>query len=94
MYQPGGFGIRLAILVGKFARPIKLNGNPWKEKPWFTLRLPIIILPFFSIAIGPFGFYVGGKAFNVDSYEPWARPEEAGLEMVTISATIRRTRWK
>lgn len=96
-YQPSGWGIRLALLVGSFARPVPkfwTDENPWQEEAWFTLRLPIIVLPFFSFAIGKFGFYIGGKRFTVDSNEPWAKPFEYGSEMVTISATIRKTRWK
>lgn len=96
-YQPRGWGIRLALLVGSFARPIPkfwTKLNPWQEAAWFTLRLPIIILPFLSIAIGPYGFYIGGKRFTVDADEPWAKPEEYGAQMVTLSFTVRATRWR
>ena len=94
-YDPSGYGVLVQILCGSFARPVKkfwTNENPWQAQAWFTLRLPFIILPYISVAIGRYGFYLGGKAFTVDSDEPWARPEEYGKRKLTISATIRRTR--
>lgn len=92
-YQPEGWGIRLAVLIGEFARPIALGSNPWKEKPWFVIRLPFLVLPFLAVAIGKYGFYIGGKAFDVDAGEPWANPEEVGKELLTVSTTIRKSRW-
>lgn len=94
-YNPHGWGIKLAIIVGSFARPVRkfwTKQNCWQEEAWFTLRLPFIILPFISIAIGRFGFYLGGKVFTADADEPWAKPEEYGKKMLTLSATLRRTR--
>jgi len=97
IYNPKGVGIRLAIIVGRFARPIPkfwTDKNVWQEEAWFTIRIPFIILPFVSVAVGKFGFYLGGKVFTVDEDEPWAKESEYGQEMLTISATTRRTRWK
>lgn len=94
-YDEKGWGILLQIIWGSFARPVRkfwTNKNPWQEEAWFTIRLPFIVLPYISISIWRFGFYLGGKAFTVDDDEPWARPSEYGDEKVTISATIRRTR--
>ncbi len=94
-YDSKGWGIILLILVGEFARPVRkfwTKQNPWQDEAWFTIRLPFIILPYISIAIWRFGFYLGGKAFTVDADEPWAKPEEYGKRMLTLSATIRRTR--
>lgn len=94
-YNPYGWGVVVKLVAGSFARPVPkfwTGENPWQEQAWFTLRLPFIVLPFISIAIGRFGFYFGGKAFTVDSDEPWARPGEYGDTKLTISATVRRTR--
>lgn len=94
-YDAKGWGILIQLHIGSFARPVRkfwTDKNPWQEEAWFTIRLPIIILPFISIAIHKFGIYLGGKAFTVDSDEPWAKESEYGKRMLTISATIRRTR--
>lgn len=97
-YDKKGWGIVIKLFTGAFARPIskfwRKNANPWKGDHWFVLRLPFIILPFVSIAIYNFGLYFGGKVFRVDKDEPWAKESEYGTKMLTISATIRRTRWK
>lgn len=96
-YDETGWGIVFKLWAGSFARPVPkfwTNKNPWEEEAWFTIRLPFIVLPFLSIAIGRFGFYIGGKVFTVDPREPWAKPSEYGQDKLTISGTIRRTRWK
>lgn len=94
-YNDRGWGITVKLLWGRFARPVpRFRNNPWKTKPWFTIRLPFIVLPFISIAVGRYGFYIGGKIVDVDADEPWANPNEYGTSIVTISATTRRTRWK
>ena len=94
-YNKKGWGICIKLFVGPFARPIKFNGNPWKEKPWFVLRLPFIILPFISIAFFNYGFYIGGKVFRIDEGDRlWSKPEEWDMEMLTFSFTTRLTRWK
>ena len=97
VYDPNSWSIMFKVYAGKFARPIAkpFSGeNPWSGKAWFTLRLPFMILPFLSIAYKKFGFYVGGKIFYVDKDEPWARLDEHDKLRLTISMTIRRTRWK
>lgn len=94
-YDPYGWGIVVKVMAGSFARPVPkfwTKKNCWQEEAWFTVRLPFIVLPFISIAIWRFGFYLGGKAFTVDSDEPWAKPSEYGDKKLTISATIRKTR--
>lgn len=96
-YDPHGWGIVLKFLAGSFARPVPkfwTGENPWTQNAWFTIRLPFVVLPFLSIAAGSFGFYIGGKSFLVDPDEPWSKPSEWGRHKLTISATIRRTRWK
>jgi hypothetical protein len=114
-YQPEGWGIRLHIAVGKLIRPVpkfwyskKQNrykhNNPWKgDEPWFVIRLPIIIGPFISIALGRFGAYLGCKTFLVteahlgpDRYGKWLTEDERRVpgEYLQLTATTRRTRWK
>lgn len=70
-----GWGIKLTLAVGRLYRPVpKLwryrfnagwenNPNPWKNPNdiWFTLKFPVIVGPFFSLAFRRFGFYVGLK---------------------------------
>ena len=96
-YDENGWGVVLKFFAGSFARPVPkfwTKLNPWQEESWFTIRLPFVILPFFSICLGGFGFYLGGKVFTVDEDEPWSRDVEHGTDMLTISASLRRTRWK
>jgi len=104
-YQPIGFGIKIALPCGKVLEPEPWiftkqwwKINPWSEgNVWFVLRIPFVILPFISIAIGRLGFYIGAKAYGVDQphYLEWARPDEVGegIEALCLSASIRKTRW-
>ena len=108
-YDENGFGVKFDIVSGHMLRPFKKPfsaENPWKGgKDAGVLRLPFIG-PFLSVAIGPYGFYFGLKAYEVttehggeDRYGRWIRPEEVPPKGKTYiylcpSATIRRTRWK
>lgn len=96
----GGFGLRVAF--GPFVRPVSFpwRTNPWSGWAWATMRLPFIILPFFSYRRwrldggSYFGLYLGGKTFGVKRGEAgkghkWARPEDEGEIFVTWSATFR-----
>lgn len=95
-----GWGIKLALMVGKLVRPVgkiykkefwwggKGQYNPWKcpkENIWFTLRIPFVIMPFISVALGKYGFYAGAKPFRVaphneERYKNWVKKEEVGTE--------------
>lgn len=110
VYDSNGWGICLKFYIGKVIRPVPKfwikGSNPWRgDDPWFVIRIPFVIVPFLSIAIHKFGFYIGFKTFNVEEkhrslsrYGKWMRNEEFGSERpatyLTLSVTIRRTRDK
>lgn len=92
--RKSGFGIKLDLVAGQMVRPF--GPNPWKD-PDFVLKSPIIG-PFFSIALGELGFYIGLKSFkNHQGRYDWlpsdADPNNPDI-IFTPSATIRRTRLK
>jgi len=94
-----GFGIMIALRWGKLLQPIgtKIFNNVWfRGDVLFTLRIPFVVLPYISIAIGKFGLYFGGKIYGVDrvEYLRWAYPDEIkkGNTALALSASIRRTR--
>ena len=107
-YDPNGFGIKFSILYGKLVTPVDRPGkNAWQgDTPAFVLRSPVFIFPYISIAFGRYGFYLGTKPYRI--YEPvhtsperygrWWKDEvgseEDPAEFLTLSATIRRTRWE
>jgi len=110
-YQPKGWGIRLNIVVGKMIRPVPRFWKPYSQwdtwrDPWFVIRLPFIIAPFISMALGALGLYIGCKTFlcrpehlDVSRYGKWLRPEECGTdeepaEYLQPSMTWRITRWR
>lgn len=97
-YDKKGWGFVFKVKAKRFARPVpkfwKKGANPWKGDHWFVIRLPFIVLPFLSVALRNFGFYIGGKVFRADKGEPWARKSEYGKDLLTISATLRKTRWE
>jgi len=83
-----------------------INYNCWKGgEYWFVIRIPVIILPFISIAIGKFGLYFGGKTYGVTTelytnarYKRWIKYKECGpvgdeYRYVSISASLRGSRW-
>ena len=83
------------------------DSNPWQgDVPWFVIRSPWMVAPFISIALGKFGLYFGFKVFEVKDrhksnlrYGKWMREEEFGTdekpaEYLTLTASIRTTRWK
>jgi len=109
-YHPDGWGIKFSLVCGRLIRPVPRfwikGSNPWKgDEPWFVIRIPLIVLPFISIALGKYGIYLGAKTFSVssehitdDRYGKWLKPSEKGTdedprEYLTISASIRSTRW-
>lgn len=108
-YDEHGFGIKLDLVGGNMLRPLKnpfSGDNPWKGgEASGVLRFPFIS-PFFSIALGKFGLYIGCKTYEVttehgedDRYGKWIKSKEVPPEGKTYiylcpSATIRRTRWK
>ncbi len=79
-YPKSTFGIILGLRGGDVIQPLG-EGN-WFEAPYFKdvlhFYLPIPLIPWFSIRIGKFGFYIGAKAFGVDNepYKNWLPPEE------------------
>lgn len=108
IYDPKGWGICLKLYAGKMIRPVPKfwikNSNPWQgDEPWFVIRVPFMLGPFLSIALGKYGFYIGFKRFTAkESYKPrygvWMRDDEFGpddnpAEYIQLTATIRRTRW-
>lgn len=97
-YDPQGWGLCIKLFTGSFIRPVPKfwvkDANPWTGDHWFVIRFPFVILPFISIAIGQWGFYLGGKVFKADADEPWVKEHEIGNEYLTLSATTRKTRWK
>jgi hypothetical protein len=109
-YQPEGWGIRVHVVAGRMIRPVPRfwksysQWNTWHD-PWFVIRIPFLVMPFLSVALGSLGFYIGFKTFVCTSksssesiYGKWLRVEEQGTdedpaEYITLSATARRTRW-
>ena len=108
-YHPGGIGIKLDLVGGNVLRPLKIpfsTQNPWRGGDNAgVLRFPFVG-PFLSVAIGPYGLYLGLKTYEVttahggdDRYGKWIKSKEVPPEGKTYiylcpSATIRRTRWK
>jgi len=105
-YQPEGWGVKFHLMLGRLIRPVPRLWKPYNKwntwiDPWFVIRIPVFILPFISVALGPVGFYFGGKVFlckSENKYDNWLKPEEKGTnidpaEYMTLSATIRTTRW-
>lgn len=91
-YQPEGVGIKLDFVCGEMVRPF----GGW-EDPDFVLKCPVCG-PFFSVALGEMGFYIGLKSFrNHEGRYDWlpsaADPNEPEI-LFTPSATTRQTRWK
>ena len=90
--RESGFGLKLDLVCGEMVRPF----GDWGE-PDFVLKCPMCG-PFFSVALGELGFYIGLKSFknSVGRYD-WL-PTDATAENPDIlfcpSATIRRTRRK
>lgn len=90
--RESGAGIKFDIVCGELVRPF----GGW-EDPDFVLKCPICG-PFFSVAFGELGFYIGLKSFkNSKGRYDWL-PTDATAEDPDIlfcpSATIRRTRRK
>lgn len=98
-----GFGIVFSLKAGWVLRPIKKfwkkreENNPWTSgNHWFVLKFPIIFAPFFSIALGQKGLYVGFKTYGVDwdKYDAWLDLKyiKEGNQALALSGSIRRTR--
>jgi hypothetical protein len=86
------FGLVLGLRAGICIRPL----GPWMlatTRPR-TLRFPIVC-PYLSIAIGPYGAYIGAKDFGwLPVYKLngiWPDGKE-GDRALTLSASWRRTR--
>ena len=100
-YQPKGWGVKLNIVWGKMIRPVpkfwKGEVNAWLNEPWFVIRIPFIVAPYLSIALGRVGFYLGFKTFSTIKEDlkllPWLREDEVDCQFLQLTATTRRTRW-
>ena len=102
-----GWGIMASLKAGWVYRPIpkfwKIDFwmgdkqyNPWDDEYWFVLKFWFPLLPFFSIAIGWFGFYIGFKTYDLGRrrYVNWIEEDHnrKGHEALAPSATIRMDR--
>lgn len=107
-YDPKGFGIALRFFAGDVVRPYT------KPKYWFddvpnkwnnfdpeyhgVLKFWLPVAPFLSVALGPWGFYIGFKIFSLEptKYIPMVGEANVhlGSQALTPSATTRSTRWK
>lgn len=79
---------------GDVVRP--LNGK-WFGPEWPTkivhFFMPIRCLPFLSVLVGKYGFYVGFKCFpvNHDEYRNWLPSEEVFEGSVALCPSLRFT---
>ena len=98
-----GFGVVVALRWGTLLGVIpflKKNApNPWFEKPWKVYHFPFIILPYISVAVGRYGFYLGGKSYGVnrEEYLTWVPRKDMVQDRsraLCLSASIRKTRVK
>lgn len=108
-YDPKGWGVAIKLFAGPVVRPMtkprywfKANvPSKWNEfDPEYhrLLNVPFFIGPFLSVAVGPYGFYVGFKVFDLESakYRQMVGADEVypGSQALTPSATTRTTRWR
>lgn len=81
---------------GDVVRP--LNGG-WLKPPYPTrywhFFCKLRVLPFLSVRIGRFGFYIGFKCFGVyhDQYKEWFRLEHQGDIDMESRALAPSARW-
>lgn len=102
-----GWGIKLALRGGDVVHPSGVadqkEGDPdWRKSVWWNpahvwcWKCPVPVLPFLSVALGPYGFYLGAKDYPLhhDNYLRWLPPEDvyAGSRALCFSASIRKTR--
>lgn len=103
-YKPSGFGVALKFFAGDVFRPytrpkywFKPTPSKWNEfdpKYHGLIKFSFPILPFLTLALGPYGFYAGFKVFDAhgEKYRPMVG--ERNGPALTPSVTMRRTRWK
>lgn len=89
------FGLVVGIRWGTFIQPLGMGGMYDPEyKPWKVFRFPFAF-PFISIAVGPYGAYLGAKDYGwVENYVKngvWTDGID-GERALMLSATARRTR--
>lgn len=95
---PTANGFILRLMGGDVVHP--LGDGDWFKPPYFArvlrFRVPLPVMPFFSVRIGRFGFYIGSKVFGVDSpaYAAWMVPEDEVYEgsLAMMLCSIRFTR--
>lgn len=102
-YPTGRFGIKARLAGGDVCWPVlrrRVAGATGK-RDWFN-TLPALLLkvavawpclPFVSIGIGRFGFYIGFKVYGVDLewYRKWLRDEEVYIGSNALHPTMRFT---
>lgn len=102
------FGLTIRFQGGDVYRPnIKdapyRPGREGEDKGWFNtlptkairFKMPLPILPFLSIGIGKYGFYVGFKTFSMNYPEyvdlPRIKPEDVYEGSMALTPSIRKT---
>ncbi len=103
-YSPSGLGIAFKLYAGDVFRPytrlkywFKDTPSKWNEfDPEYhgLIKFSFPLLPFFTLALGAYGFYAGFKVFDAqgEKYRPMVG--ERSEPALTPSITTRRTRWK
>lgn len=94
----GGWVIRPYTRIKYILRDVPSKWNQFNPKYHGVIKFWFPVLPYFSIAILQYGFYIGFKAFNLhkDKYAPLVGAENIrpGNQALTSSLTLRQTRWK
>lgn len=75
--------------------------SAWKAfdpKYHFIIHIPFMIVPFFSIALGSYGLYIGFKNARIEKPEQFGKMFELsqikkGSQALVLSASWRRSRW-
>jgi hypothetical protein len=95
--KPGG-GLVFKLRAGQVVRPWG-HANAAKPNQWwfprgvFRFKFPLPFLPYLSLAIGRYGFYVGFKEYEFEPhYATWWPAGYARVQTLCPSASFRRTR--
>lgn len=112
-YNGSGWGIMLKFKAGRCIRhglkpkywlkALKGEKFPsaWKAfdpKYHMIIQIPFMIVPFFSISFGKYGFYIGFKNAKIEKPEQFGKMFKAsqikkGSQVLVLSGSIRRSRW-
>ena len=88
-------GVHFSLRGGDWIYPWKGN---WFDPPYFKhvvhFYCPIRVLPWLTVRLGRFGFYIGWKAFGVDSehYLKWMPREWVYQGSVAMHPSMRASR--